>query len=80
MTTDPDYPGHYSIQNDDYKTATVYGEILMDVPDSIFSHFQFYIATIRKVINTKHSEFAFIISCIHSDKYGRYLSDFDYFI
>lgn len=41
MTTEPDYPGHYIIQNDEYKTVNVYGKILIDVPESIFSHFTF---------------------------------------
>lgn len=80
MTTEPDYPGHYIIQNDEYETANVYGKILIDVPQSIFSHFTFYIATARKVISTKSSEFAFAIPCIHSNEYSRCFSHFHYFI
>ena len=61
-STNKEYPGQIIIRNDTYKTATIYGEKLVVIPSTVFTHLQIYIRLLRPMILESSSQHLFVVS------------------
>ena len=61
-TLNDDYPGHKILINDMYKTATIYGEKVIVIPDLMYDHLLFYLEKCRPLLSICISEKVFIPS------------------
>ena len=61
-TLNDDYRGHKILVNDRYKTATIYWEKVIVIPDLMYNHLLFYLEKCRLLLSICISEKVFIPS------------------